>query len=85
MILKKDAFKNIPRETLDSLKELMASVEGKSLNDTLMIIMKFQSSMPKTKPLSADEQKAVVQAIMEGLDKNEQEKFAKIIALFNMA
>ncbi|MDR2940253.1 MAG: hypothetical protein LBV08_08050 [Clostridiales bacterium] len=83
-ILKKSAFKNIPQETIRALRELMVSIDGKSMNESIMMIMKFYAGLPKTKPLSKNEEVAMLQAISEGLDEGDQEKFKKITAFFNI-
>lgn len=81
-ILQKDVFKNVSPEVLESVKDLMVKLEGKSITEYMTSIIKFTQSMPKGKPLSKQEQEAMKTVIMEGLEGEEKAKFQKLISMF---
>jgi len=74
-LLKKDAFKKLPPERVRAFQKLAEDLEGKSMPESMMLISRFQKSMPQGQTLSREEQAAMIEAMLEDLEPEEREKF----------
>ena len=82
-LFKEDAFKSINPQVLENFKVLVKNIQGKSINESMMSIMTFYSSIPKDVKLSKEESEALIQAILVNLSSDDRKKFLKTIDLIN--
>ena len=83
-ILKDDAFKNIEPERVEAIKSLAKESEGKSMQEVMMLMMKYSKVLNSGRKLSKAETDAMLNALFESIDEEEREKFKSIIKLVEM-
>jgi len=81
-VLDKPIFSKMPPEQLSAFKELIAKLQGKTLTEAMPIMMQFMAEAPKLKgpPLSAEEQEAMTEVVLESLSESERTKFKMMMA-----
>lgn len=83
-LLKREEFKNLDRQQLESYQNLISNLEGKSSSESMAIIMTFVASMPKGKSISKAEQQAMIAAIRESLSPEDLSKLDNILKMLSM-
>ena len=79
-ILGKPVFSKISSEQLSAIKELLAKLNGKTLIQSMPIMMQFMTNMPKGPELSTEEQEAMVDAVLDSLEEPDRSKFKTLMA-----
>jgi superfamily II DNA helicase RecQ len=80
-ILNKPAFQVLEPEQKEAFRQFMQNIEGKSTMEVMGAVMEFSKTMPKGRELSKEEQNALTQALYEGLNKADQQKFSAILKM----
>lgn len=82
-LFEKDAFKNMDKSFLSSLKKLSEDIKGKDFDESLAAIIKFGNNMPKGKKFSESEKTAVINALLESLSGEEMTRFKTVLNMFD--
>ena len=80
-ILKKPAFSNLEPELAELLVDMIQRLEGKSMIESIAIVSGFQKKLPKGREFSKEEQDAMLDAVIESMPPQDQEKFSQIAKL----
>lgn len=80
-LFKKEAFKNIEPERLETFRQLAEKISGKNMNEILDILLDFGRNMPGGRNLSNDEKKAIIETITESLSDEEKKKFKTMLGM----
>jgi len=80
-ILSKPVFSKMPPEQISAFKELILKLDGKTMIQAMPIMINFMKDVPKGPVLSAEEQEAMTEAVLESLNESEREKFKMMMAL----
>ncbi len=80
-VLNKPAFKNLSPGKLEIIKQLMQKIEGKTGTEAVIAVVSHLSTIPKTETFSKEEQKVIIECILEDLPKNERAKILNIIKI----
>lgn len=83
-VLEDDAFKNIEPKRIEAIKNLAKESEGKSMQEVMMLIMKYNKALNTGRNLNKDEVDAMLNALFKGIDENDRDKFRNIIKLIEM-
>lgn len=83
-IVSDDAFRNIEPERIETFRQLMKKLEGKSLNQSMEIIMSFSKTVKEGRPITNEEQKAMLAVIMNSLPENDKQKLESILRMMDM-
>ena len=84
-ILSKPVFSKMPPEQLSAFKDLVIKLQNKRLNEAMPILVKFMADAPKGPPLSAEEQEAMTEVVLENLNEPERTKLKLMIAFAKKA
>lgn len=83
-IIEDDAFKNIEPERLEAIISLAKETEGKSMQEVMMIMMKYSKILNAGRKLSKSETDAMLNALFKNINEDERDKFKNIIKLVEM-
>ncbi len=78
-VFKRPAFVNLSDEQKIAFKGLIEQLNGKSVSESMPIIMGFMASLPKGKTLSKEEQEAMREAAILSLPEADRVKFKSML------
>jgi hypothetical protein len=79
-LLNKPVFSKLSPEQRTTFRELVIKLNGKTLVEAMPIMMQFMKDAPKGLPLSAEEQEAMTEVVLDSLDESERTKFKMMMA-----
>ena len=79
-ITNKPIFSKLTPEQASAFHELLIKINGKTLMQAMPIMMQFMANVPKGPELSAREQEAMTEAVLDSLDEPEREKFKMMMS-----
>lgn len=82
-MLNKEAFSALTDEQKKAYIDLAQNLSGKTMSESMLIIMSFMKSMPKGRPLSKEEQNAMMDTILSSLPAEDAAKFQNIMKVVN--
>ena len=78
------AFDSMGEERKAAFKQLYMRLQGKSVEESMMILMDFSRSMPKGQPITNAERDAMLNVVMEGLNDADKMKMKKILKMIGL-
>lgn len=82
-LFKQEAFNAISKATLDKFKLLSQSIQNKSKEEALIQIIAFNTEISQDRPLSKQEQDALIQTILVSLPKEDRSKFLEALEIIS--
>ncbi len=82
-LFKQDAFNAISKATLDKFKVLSQNIQNKSKEEALAQIIAFNTEISQDRPLSQQEQDALIQTILISLPKEDRSKFLEALEIIS--
>ncbi|MFI3231190.1 MAG: hypothetical protein R3Y29_06560 [bacterium] len=82
-LFKQDAFNAISKATLEKFKVLSQNIQNKSKEEALVQIIAFNTEISQDRPLSQQEQDALIQTILISLPKEDRSKFLEALEIIS--
>ena len=83
-ILQNPAFHSLEPARVEALKGVMVRLEGKSVTESLPIVMEFMKKLPAGHELSRGELNAMAEAILAGLPEGDRNRFKAMLKMMGV-
>lgn len=83
-VLKDDIFRTIEPERLEALKELLRESKGKNMQETMLLMMKYNKILNTGRKINKVERDAMLEVILQNVDEHEKGQFKGIIKMIEM-
>ena len=83
-ILQEDIFRTIEPERIDALKELLKESKGKNMQETMMLMMKYNKALNSGRKISRAERDAMLEVLLQNVDEDERNQFRGIMKMVEM-
>lgn len=83
-IFSDSAFDGLNDEQKEAFKKLYVRLQGKTMEEAMMVLMEFNRSMPKGKPISNAERNAMLSVVLESLDEKDRVQMKKVLKMLGI-
>lgn len=83
-ILEGDTFKNIEPERLEAVKNLAKEAEGKSMQEVMMLMIKYNKILSNGRQISKEERDVMLNTLFNNLDESKKGQFKSILKVLEM-
>ena len=83
-VLNNEAFDCLDEETKTALVSLFDGIKGKSVDESLPIIINFMNTLPKKMKFTKEQREAMINVFMENLSINEKKQMLNLIRLIGL-
>lgn len=80
-MLNNEAFANMEPSRLEAVKKISREVKGKSVQEVMMILIKYNKALSNGRKITKEERDAMVKVIYDSLSPEEQEQFKSVIKI----
>jgi|GEM_PF-2145499 len=83
-LLKDDIFKNIEPERIEALKSFLQESQGKSMQESMMLMMKYNKVLNTGRKISKSERDAILEVLIQNVSEDEKSQFRGMIKMIEM-
>lgn len=83
-ILEEDVFKNIEPERIEAIKNLAKEAEGKSMQEVMMLLLKYNKVLSNGRKITKEERDAMFNTLLRNLDDSKKDQFKNILKVLEM-
>lgn len=83
-LLKDDIFRTIEPERVEALKNFLEESQGKSMQEAMMLMVKYNKALNTGRKISKAERDAMLEVLMQNVSEDEKNQFKGMIKMIEM-